>query len=282
MIQYPCPITAGQQTRMVKASFMAMCAARREEATHQACAECRGKKIPAELEFIELNKEETGVAKLSGECEQCGKEGVSNLVKSHGKLCCPSCGVLRAGIKNHPDLVREIIAEFYGEQKDIRPPAGEPAAFPDLAAIRKILDCREDETIADASTRQMQRLYNLDTLYHDAQEEVQELHGKLNTAQPKEGNCTTMAAAITQACIVVRDFLLEKNESYGNSAADPVRIFSKADPLEQINVRIDDKLSRMIRGGSYPGDNDEQDLLGYLILKLAVRIFRASQERIAA
>lgn len=80
----------------------------------------------------------------------------------------------------------------------------------------------------------------------------------------------------------MRDFLLEKNASYGNSAADPVRIFSQADPLEQINVRIDDKLSRLIRGGSYPGDNDEKDLLGYLMLKRAVRLYHADQARLAA
>lgn len=38
--------------------------------------------------------------------------------------------------------------------------------------------------------------------------------------------------------------LLAKNAAYGNSALEPVRIFSKADPTEQIRVRIDDKLSR--------------------------------------
>jgi hypothetical protein len=66
-------------------------------------------------------------------------------------------------------------------------------------------------------------------------------------------------------------FLEEKNTTYGNSAIDPVRIFSKADPLEQINVRIDDKLSRLMRGTELPGDNDEKDLLGYLILKMVAK-----------
>ena len=32
------------------------------------------------------------------------------------------------------------------------------------------------------------------------------------------------------------------------SALDPLRIFSKADTTEQINVRIDDKLSQIARG----------------------------------
>jgi hypothetical protein len=65
----------------------------------------------------------------------------------------------------------------------------------------------------------------------------------------------------------VKQFLIEKNKSYGNSALRPVRIFSKASPIEQINIRLDDKLSRLMNGTDYPGDDDELDILGYLILK---------------
>jgi len=80
-----------------------------------------------------------------------------------------------------------------------------------------------------------------------------------------------MEKAIQEVCEEIKTFLLEKNRAYGNSAADPVRIFSKVDPLEQINVRIDDKLSRMARGNEYPGDDTELDLVGYLILKRAIK-----------
>lgn len=80
-----------------------------------------------------------------------------------------------------------------------------------------------------------------------------------------------MEKAIQEVCEEIKAFLLEKNRAYGNSAADPVRIFSKVDPLEQINVRIDDKLSRMARGNEYPGDDTELDLVGYLILKRAIK-----------
>ena len=72
--------------------------------------------------------------------------------------------------------------------------------------------------------------------------------------------------AITLVCDELKDFLLEKNESYGNSALDPIRLFSKADPIEQINVRLDDKLSRILRGNDY-GEDVEWDINGYLILK---------------
>ena len=63
----------------------------------------------------------------------------------------------------------------------------------------------------------------------------------------------------------IRKMLIQKNESYGDSALNPVRIFSKADPLEQLKVRIDDKLSRLARGDS-AGEDVIHDLLGYLII----------------
>ena len=65
---------------------------------------------------------------------------------------------------------------------------------------------------------------------------------------------------------ITGELLLAKNDAYGNSALDPVRIFSRADPIEQLNVRLDDKLSRLARG--HPaGEDVEWDILGYLILK---------------
>jgi hypothetical protein len=70
---------------------------------------------------------------------------------------------------------------------------------------------------------------------------------------------------IMMECESLRDLLLEKNKAYGNSALDPVRIFSKADPVEQLKVRLDDKLSRLMRGTD-AGEDVELDLLGYLIL----------------
>jgi hypothetical protein len=70
---------------------------------------------------------------------------------------------------------------------------------------------------------------------------------------------------ITRECNAIRDLLLAKNAAYGDSALDPVRVFSKASSVEQILVRIDDKLSRLSRG-SAAGEDVEQDLLGYLVL----------------
>ena len=71
---------------------------------------------------------------------------------------------------------------------------------------------------------------------------------------------------IWKACHEIAHMLIDKNISYGDSALDPVRIFSKADPREQLHVRIDDKLNRLMKGTDYPGDNDIDDLIGYLVL----------------
>jgi hypothetical protein len=72
--------------------------------------------------------------------------------------------------------------------------------------------------------------------------------------------------AILDECNEFARFLVEKNRAYGNSALNPCRIMSKANTTEQLYVRIDDKLNRLMNGSEYPGDNDIQDLIGYLIL----------------
>ena len=76
---------------------------------------------------------------------------------------------------------------------------------------------------------------------------------------------TDREAQIRAECQTIADLLVEKNRAYGDSALSPVRIFSKADPVEQIKVRLDDKLSRLARG-SAAGEDVVLDLMGYLVL----------------
>lgn len=72
---------------------------------------------------------------------------------------------------------------------------------------------------------------------------------------------------ICKVCDEVRDLLLEKNFKYGDSALNPQRVFSRASSVEQLNVRIDDKLSRIKQSGTISVDEDTlQDLIGYLVL----------------
>ena len=83
----------------------------------------------------------------------------------------------------------------------------------------------------------------------------------------KEGFMTNTQRKITEVCEEIKEILLEKNRCYGDSALNPLRIFSNANVIEQLNVRIDDKLSRIQRGSEYKDDDTELDLIGYLILK---------------
>lgn len=71
---------------------------------------------------------------------------------------------------------------------------------------------------------------------------------------------------IIQICDDIKSMLLEKNEKYGDSALNPTRIMSKCDAVEQIKVRIDDKLSRLSQGNVDDDEDVINDLIGYLVL----------------
>ena len=90
---------------------------------------------------------------------------------------------------------------------------------------------------------------------------------------------TDTQVEIARICDDVKELLLYKNKNYGDSALNPCRIFSKASGVEQLLVRIDDKLSRIKRGPNIV-DTDEdviQDLIGYLVL-LKISLNKASEE----
>jgi hypothetical protein len=83
---------------------------------------------------------------------------------------------------------------------------------------------------------------------------------------PEQGLKTQTQYDISALLDRIESLLIEKNRKYGDSALSPVRVFSKVDPVEQLKVRIDDKLSRISSGQS---DEDEDviiDLIGYLVL----------------
>ena len=62
---------------------------------------------------------------------------------------------------------------------------------------------------------------------------------------------------ITIVCDDIKELLLEKNRKYGDSALNPNRIFSKADAVEQILVRIDDKLNRIQKGAGLLANDED-------------------------
>ena len=71
----------------------------------------------------------------------------------------------------------------------------------------------------------------------------------------------------------VKELLLQKNKDYGDTANNPISIFSKLDSTEAISARIDDKLSRIKNKGINDKTEDTvTDLIGYLILlKVSLR-----------
>tara|TARA_R100000234_G_C4865480_1_gene121028 strand:+ start:128 stop:397 length:270 start_codon:yes stop_codon:yes gene_type:complete len=76
------------------------------------------------------------------------------------------------------------------------------------------------------------------------------------------------AKRVAETAARVVNLLRIKNEQYGDSVQQPLRVFSKLDSQAGIRVRIDDKLSRLARGNdSIESDIDIiDDLIGYLIL----------------
>lgn len=86
----------------------------------------------------------------------------------------------------------------------------------------------------------------------------------------------SFAARLEREIESVRAMLLAKNRAYGNSALDPVRVFSSASPVEQLKVRLDDKISRLVRGEA-AGEDVEADLLGYLFLLRVARQIEAER-----
>ena len=74
---------------------------------------------------------------------------------------------------------------------------------------------------------------------------------------------------VEKVCKEIAEMLKKKNESYGNSALDPIRIFSRYSSVqEQLYVRIDDKLSRIKRGNDEFNEDTVMDLIGYLVILL--------------
>ncbi len=91
--------------------------------------------------------------------------------------------------------------------------------------------------------------------------------------QPQTNKMTASQQKITSVCDEMKEMLLQKNAQYGDSVLNPNRFFSHADQEEQIKVRIDDKLNRLVQGNDSLESDDDiiMDLIGYLTLLLVYR-----------
>jgi len=79
-----------------------------------------------------------------------------------------------------------------------------------------------------------------------------------------------MQEEIKKKCDEIRDLLLEKNISYGNSVFDKGLLF-EVDPMYAIQARINDKLNRIKSKETYMSENDLMDVTGYFILLQVLR-----------
>lgn len=98
---------------------------------------------------------------------------------------------------------------------------------------------------------------------NEVKDEIQRING--------EGIMQTASDIISAKCDELKNLLLEKNRKYGNSALSPIRIFSRATTIEQILVRIDDKLNRIKNRQSDEDEDVIMDLAGYLILLMIAK-----------
>jgi hypothetical protein len=88
---------------------------------------------------------------------------------------------------------------------------------------------------------------------------------------------TTQKKKIQKACDSIKALLISKNEKYGDSALQPLGLFSKLNSAEAIKARIDDKLSRIANVGLSDATEDTlDDLIGYLLL---LKIANGEQSR---
>jgi hypothetical protein len=87
------------------------------------------------------------------------------------------------------------------------------------------------------------------------------------------------AQEVSTYLLEIRELLVSKNLKYGNSALEPLGVFSQLSAKEGLLVRIDDKLKR-IKNGSLQKDDEDviNDLIGYLVL-LKIETKRAKLER---
>ena len=87
---------------------------------------------------------------------------------------------------------------------------------------------------------------------------------ELVTDKAKQGE-SSFEQTVRRILTDVGDIVVARNKEYGNSALDPVRVFSKSDRMGQLKVQLDHKLSRIARGGD-PGLDTLRDLIGYEVL----------------
>ena len=104
--------------------------------------------------------------------------------------------------------------------------------------------------------------YTMDHTLHN--EHYWDTERNLDTFKKTSTNFSYQLDKVTEE---ITNLLKEKNTAYGNSALNPLNIFSKLNAVESLCARLDDKIARISNRGI--NDNTEDtvdDLIGYLLL----------------
>lgn len=112
-------------------------------------------------------------------------------------------------------------------------------------------------------------------IYRDVAEDLPAGKWEFVDEISSEGRATAIGLSfegkVDEVLADVKAKLIAKNNQYGNSALEPIRAFSKLNPVEQLLIRIDDKISRLQKGDGTGDEDAEADTLGYLILLAIAR-----------
>lgn len=129
---------------------------------------------------------------------------------------------------------------------------------------------------ADCLTK-LQALYdNPNVTQHDVKPVIEYVDSYIALKAGKNivGGFSNEVLSILEA---VGSMLIEKNRKYGDSALNPARIFSRADTVEQLKIRIDDKINRVRNQQNDEDEDVEMDMIGYLVLlRIAKKRMKAS------
>ena len=77
---------------------------------------------------------------------------------------------------------------------------------------------------------------------------------------------------IKEKCRLLESLLVKKNNAYGDSALEPLGVFSSANASTGIKIRLDDKLKRIANAGLVEDTEDTLiDIAGYIILLMIAK-----------
>ena len=117
--------------------------------------------------------------------------------------------------------------------------------------------------------QRLQQLLDEEEAYRvkdDLVSEITELSEEMYSDVGKSGR------QIIETTNELRNLLLQKNKAYGNSALEPLNVFSQQNAVDSLCARLDDKLSRIKNKGLNDKTEDTLfDLAGYLILLIIAK-----------